>query len=458
MRAGLGRTLRRLALVIPLCLTVFWLGSGLQTGARAEQPAAGASSIDAAALTTFMPVVSGFPPPHVELVPFAIGFDTDTITDIANAGDERLFVVQREGLIRIVWPDGTIQPEPFVDLTHDVATINWEAGLLGLAFHPDYPAAPYFYVFYTDLRNIRVARLTVDPQNANQAIKNSMRFLMIIPKSVWGGQSSPVHNAGDLTFGPDGYLYIPIGDGGPDPYIATKQPGDPLNNAQRRDTALGSILRIDVNENGLRRPDCGIEDYTIPPDNPYIGDTGCDEIWATGLRNPWRIDFDPANGDLYIADVGEWQREEIDVLPAGTGAGANLGWHCYEGTVNYKELWDPIQFEGQFRNCGPREDYVFPAYEFDHSNGICSMTGGVVYRGQAYPYFSGTYLYSDFCTGRIWALEQTPAGQWQSRLAGQTQFPISTYGRDVHGEVYAGMRDPKGLTNGDVTLFKVAVK
>ena len=292
-----------------------------------------------------MPLVSGFPPPRVELVQFAKGFDTDTITDIANAGDERLFVVQREGLIRIVWPDGTIQPEPFLDITRDVTSnLNWEAGLLGLAFHPDYPNTPYFYVLYTDVKNIRVARLTVNPLNGNEASRNSMRFLMIIPKSIWAGQPSPVHNAGDLTFGPDGYLYIPIGDGGPDPYVATNMPGDPLNNSQRRDTALGSILRIDVNENGLTGPDCGEGDYTIPPGNPYTGGAGCDEIWLTGVRNPWRIDFDPANGNLYVADVGEWRREEITVLPAGTGSGANLGWHCFEGTVDYKAVWDPAQF------------------------------------------------------------------------------------------------------------------
>ncbi len=232
-----------------------------------------------------------------------------------------------------------------------------------------------------------------------------------------GDQPSPVHNAGDLTFGPDGYLYIPLGDGGPDPYVATNVPGDPLNNAQRRDTMLGSILRIDVDENGLTGADCGESGYTIPPGNPFTNVNGCDEIWATGLRNPWRIDFDPANGALYVADVGEWRREEINVLPAGVGSGANFGWHCYEGTVDYKATWDPDQFAGYFKDCGPRENYVFPAFEYDHSQGECSLTGGMVYRGENYPFFSGNYLYTDFCTGRIWALSQAYNGDWQSRTS-----------------------------------------
>jgi glucose/arabinose dehydrogenase len=449
-----------LGLLIPLWAIVLWLGSGPRMAAVGDSPAP-VPRAAAEEQRLFLPIVNTPRPLRVELQRFAKGFDTDTITDIAHAGDDRLFVAQREGLIRIVWPDGTIQPEPFLDITKDVTSnTNWEEGLLGVAFHPDYPNTPYFYIAYTDIRHIRVARVTVNPLNGNQALKNSLRFLMIIRKPEWGGLPSPVHNAGDLTFGPDGYLYIPTGDGGPDPYVATDIPGDPFKNSQRRDTMLGSILRIDVDQKGLLKADCGEGDYTIPPDNPFIGDSGCDEIWSTGLRNPWRIDFDPLNGNLFVADVGEWLREEINVMPAGLGRGANYGWNCYEGTVDYRNLskWEDSRFDQYFTNCGPREDYVFPAHEYDHSRGECSLTGGVVYRGQEFPFFSGRYLYSDFCSGRIWTLTQDPFGGWVSQQVGQTSFPLTTYGRDVNGEVYAGMRDPKGLTDGDVTLFKIVVK
>lgn len=459
MGALAGRLIRWLGLIVPLCLLVIWLGNGSRLGAAVEGNTAPRATAEEQKL--FLPVVNTPRPLRVELQKFAQGFDTDTITDIAHAGDERLFVAQREGIIRIVWPDGTIQPEPFLDISKDVTSdTNWEEGLLGVAFHPDFPSTPYFFVAYTDLRNIRVARLTVNPLNGNQALKNSMRFLMIVRKPEWGGLPSPVHNAGDLTFGPDGYLYIPLGDGGPDPYVATDLPGDPLGNSQRLDTPLGSIARIDVDQGGLIGPDCGEGDYTIPPGNPFTGGAGCDEIWATGLRNPWRIDFDPANGNLFVSDVGEWLREEINVMPAGQGSGANYGWHCFEGNVDYRNLpkWEDPRFDQYFANCGPAENYVFPVHEYDHSRGECSLTGGVVYRGQEFPMFDGRYLFSDFCSGRIWSLAQDTTGQWQTQQVGQTPFPITTYGRDVNGEVYAGMRDPKGLTAGDVTLFKIVVK
>ncbi|MEZ4515647.1 MAG: PQQ-dependent sugar dehydrogenase [Chloroflexota bacterium] len=461
MGAKWGRRWRWLWLVIPICLTVLLLNKDVHRGSAADAVAGESSPAATTGTRFFLPVVSAPRAPSVELDKFAQGFKTDTITDIANAGDERLFVVQREGVISIVWPDGTIDPTPFLDIRNDVTSdLNWEQGLLGLAFHPNFPETPYFYIVYTDIQHLRIAQLTVNPVNNNVALPNSMKFLMVIKKPRWDNVPSPVHNAGDLTFGPDGYLYIPIGDGGPDPYVATTVPGDPFNNSQNRGTMLGSILRIDVDGNGLTKADCGEGGYTIPPGNPFTGDSGCDEIWATGVRNPWRIDFDPATGKLFVADVGEWLREEIDVLSVNKDAGANLGWHCYEGTVDYRGLskWDSPQFDQYFANCGTSEDYTFPVYEFDHSNGECSLTGGVVYRGSEYPFFSGRYLYSDFCTGRIWTLSQNADGQWESQRVGQTPIPITTYGRDVHGEVYVGMRDPKGQTNGDVAIYKLVVK
>lgn len=445
---------RWLVIFLPLFVGIIWV-----VVARGAQSAGEVRFIEAEE-QAFMPHISAPvptptatptpPPPQLRLSPFATGFDTDTITDIAHAGDDRLFVVQREGVIRIVGPAGDLYPEPFLDIRPDVThEINWEQGLLGLAFHPDYPDTPYFYVVYTDLTSIRVSRVTVSPTNPNKAERTTLRPLIRIMKPEEFGGRSPVHNGGDLAFGPDGYLYIPLGDGGPDPYHAGGFPGDPFNNSQRVDNLLGAILRIDVNETSPLNPDCGTEGYSIPPDNPYVGVYGCDEIWATGVRNAWRMAFDPLQGDLYVTDVGEWQREEINYLPAGTGGGANLGWHCYEGTVPYAENYP--QFDG---HCRPGTQYTFPVYEYDHKQGECSITGGIVYRGSRFPELTGRYIFGDFCSRRLWTMMRDDAGTWQVDLAGQTALPYSTFGTDIKGEVYVGGWD---IANDEATLFRLVV-
>lgn len=421
MGASSLRSWRWLLLALPLLFLV----AGLAVERGTAAPNAGA---------LYLPYV-GIPwTPQIDLEPFVVIPENKTITAIAHAGDERLFVGNREGKVWVVYPDGTIPATPFLDVTDKVQhEINFEQGFLGLAFHPDYPATPYFYFAYTSPSNIEVARGTVSAANPDQADPKSIVGMITVHKPQGGGGPSPVHNAGDLAFGPDGYLYIPLGDGGPDPYDVSYLPGDPNNNSQRRDTLLGSILRVDPDPDRGLDPDCGGNYYSIPGDNPWLGDAGCDEIWLKGLRNPWRISIDPLTGDFYMADVGEWLREEVNYYPAGSPGGDNFGWHCWEGSVNYSTIWEEVA-----DNCDYDQEFVFPVYEYDHSQGECSVIGGEIYRGSRYPWFYGYYFFGDWCSSRLWSMNRV-AGEWVVEPAGQhTSIRYSTFGEDVHGELYAG--------------------
>jgi glucose/arabinose dehydrogenase len=254
-----------------------------------------------------------------------------------------------------------------------------------------------------------------------------------------------------MAFGPDGYLYISLGDGGPDPFDPNGVPGDPFNNSQRRDDLLGSILRIDIDPNAGLPPDCGDHLYSIPPSNPFLGNNDCDEIWVTGLRNPWRFSFDRLTGDLYIADVGEWIAEEINYQPAGTGAGANYGWHCYEGIDDYTDVHPQLA-----PDCSPQTQYTFPTHFYDHSNNDCSVVGGFVYRGQQYPLMYGRYLFGDFCTGRTWTMTRDESDQWMVTPAGETGVFLSTFGEGADGELYAGTWLPSHGNNN--TIYHIVVE
>jgi glucose/arabinose dehydrogenase len=314
---------------------------------------------------------------------------------IAHAGDGsgRLFILEQAGVIRILQGRELIA-EPFLDIRDRVGSGGNEQGLLGLAFHPRYTENGYFYVNYTDLNGDTViARFsaTGDPNRADPA--SEARLLQI-------SQPYANHNGGVLAFGPDGYLYIGTGDGG--------SGGDPLGNGQSLDTLLGKILRIDVD---------GGEPYAIPEGNLKA------EIWAYGLRNPWRFSFDRLTGDLYIGDVGQNAWEEIDFLPAGSPSGANFGW-------NYREGAHP--FAGS-----PPEglELIEPVAEYDRSAGI-SVTGGVVYRGAALPEMNGIYLYGDYGTGLVWGLLRNPDGSWQNQLLFDSGANITSFGEDESGEVY----------------------
>ena len=386
-------------------------------------------------------------PPVLELVPFTFGFDDITITDITHAGDERLFVVIREGTIWIVSPNGEIIPTSFLDIKDRVRyQDNFEQGLLGLTFHPDYPRTPYYYIAYTTHTMLNIARGVVNPASPNVANPGDLQVFISITKPMGARAPSPVHNGGDLAFGRDGYLYIPLGDGGPDPYDPLGVPGDPNNHSQRRETLLGSILRIDPDPNRGLPPDCGAAQfYSIPRDNPYLNDGGCDEVWIYGLRNPWRISIDPLNGDFYIADVGEWLREEVNYLPFDKAGGQNFGWHCWEGSVDYTLIHPELA-----QNCKKQTKFTFPVFEYDHANGGCSVIGGRIYRGRNYPDLYGRYFFGDWCTGQLWTMYQSK-GRWQVDEAGVQRILFSTFGEDVHGELYGA-----GYKNG--TLYKVRVR
>jgi len=354
---------------------------------------------------------------NVSLDLFATGFTE--LVSLANAGDSRLFAVEREGYIYIVESDGTVLPTPFLDIDSKVGSGGSEQGLLGLAFHPDYAANGFFYVNYTnndspDPEDTVIARYSVTG-NPNLADPNSEVILLTIT------QPNSNHNGGNLIFGPDGYLYIGMGDGGGS--------GDPGENGQDPTTLLGKILRIDVDQGGANDPDtCGMTagtGYTIPPDNPFLDGAGgdCDEIWSLGLRNPWRFNFDALTGDLYIGDVGQNIWEEVDFQPAASTGAENWGWDCYEGNVAF-----------ELTGCGPIGNYDFPFFVYQHGAGECSVTGGFVYRGGLYPELYGYYLFADYCSGRFWAAIQSPG--WVITDLGDKGSLITTFGQNSDLELY----------------------
>lgn len=385
--------------------------------------------------TAFLPLMTQTnQPDNINFVPVFLENDLlGDVTDVEFTADGRLFIVERPGRIVIIQNGSLVGA--FLDLGGMVGGSNWEEGLLGLDFHPDYPNTPYFYVMYTEsgpLKRIVVARYTVSG-NPHQADPNSALILLQIDKSLEDPDDptsfSPVHNGGDLTFGPDGYLYVPVGDGGPDPFLGIN--GDPDNDSQRLDRLLGKVLRIDVDPNGGLPADCGsTANYSIPANNPFVGQSGCDEIWAYGLRNPWRISFDRLTGDLYITDVGEWQMEELNFVPAGSPGGMNFGWNCYEGSLEY-------------RPCNG--DFTFPIFEYERTGGCASIIGGHVYRGTAYPKLYGYYLFADYCTGDMWVMKRTLLHDWHVIHYPLVDYNFTTFGEDVNGELYAGRSDYDGV-------------
>ena len=317
-------------------------------------------------------------------------------TDIKNAGDGsgRLFILEQPGRIRFL-KNGQLLDAPFLDISGQVGSNGSERGLLGLVFHPKFSENGYFYVNFTDRDgNTRISRFTANGDSADPASEEQLLFVQ---------QPFPNHNGGALAFGPDGYLYIGLGDGG--------SQGDPYGNAQSRNSLLGKILRIDVDHGGA---------YAIPNSNPYANSGEVHpEIWAYGLRNPWRFSFDHLTGDLWIGDVGQDLWEEIDFVAAGTPGGLNFGWNKMEGTHPYKGSNQP--------------EFTAPVAEYPHGP-ECSVTGGYVYRGAALPAWQGIYFYGDYCSGKIWGLASP--GRGHSQLLFQTGFKISTFGVDEAGELY----------------------
>lgn len=351
----------------------------------------------ASAQTEPAPNVVTFPDPAAYVwQPVGTGYNSPILLTHAGDGSNRLFVVEQPGAIQIMG-----QTTPFLDIRDRVGDEGNEQGLLGLAFHPDYEENGYFYVNYTDTNGDTViARYSVSTDDPTRADPATALTLLHVR------QPYPNHNGGHLAFGPDGYLYIALGDGG--------SAGDPEDNAQNSFTLLGKLLRIDINT----------EPYEIPAENPFTNGDGLGEIWAYGLRNPWRFTFDRVTGDLYIGDVGQGEWEEIDFLPAGTPGGVNFGWDYFEGTH---------PFEGNPPDGLP---LTSPVWEYSHATGTCSVTGGVVYRGPTLPPWNGVYLYGDYCSGQIWGLLRDASGLWQNTLLYETGVSITSLGEDEAGEVY----------------------
>jgi glucose/arabinose dehydrogenase len=334
---------------------------------------------------------------------------------VANAGDGsgRLFIVQQSGEIRIL-SGGSILPTPFLDLS-DIVNCCGERGLLGLAFHPDYATNGFFYVDYIDVDgNTVVARYEVSAKDPNIADPDSAQTVLTQV------QPGPEHKAGQLAFGPDGYLYIALGDGG--------CCFDPQRNGQNLETWLAKLLRVDVNGDDF--PGDPDRNYAVPPDNPFVNDPDAlDEIWAYGFRNPWRFSFDRTTGDLFIGDVGEAAWEEVSFQQASSNGGENYGWSVLEAAHCFHD--EPPGNCNNFLNGGS----TLPILEYSHASG-CAVISGYRYRGQAYPQLEGIYFYSDFCSGIISGAIPKDNGTWVSEELLDTGFSPSAFGQDESGEVY----------------------
>lgn len=365
------------------------------------------------------PSAVSWPAFRLQLV--AEGFEKPVEVTNANDGSNRIFVLERGGLIHIV-QDGQRIATPFLDISDRVTTACGECGLLGIAFPPNFAEEGYFFVSYISNEDL-AAPDTEDPNTERDSVISRFR-LTSDPNVADAGSEERIltinqpaanHNGGHILFGPDGYLYIGMGDGG--------EGGDAFENAQNSESLHGKILRIAVDATGT---------YTIPDDNPFVDDDDYrSEIWAWGLRNPWRFGFDDATGDLYIADVGQGDYEEINYIAAadlGNG-GQNYGWSEMEGTACYPP--------GGSDDCD-RDGLILPVVTYDHSQGDCSITGGFVWTPS--PDQAPLYLYGDFCSGRIWGMQKDGAG-WATYEFMQADFRISSFGEDEAGNAYVADYD-----------------
>jgi glucose/arabinose dehydrogenase len=357
---------------------------------------------------------------QLDLTPVASGLSSPLLVTHAGDGSDRLFVVEQTGKVRIV-KGGDLQSASFIDISRSVSG-GGEQGLLGLAFHPSYETNGKLYLSYTDLNGTSVIReYRVSASNPDRVDGSSGRTLLRVK------QPYANHNGGHIAFGPDGYLYIGLGDGG--------SGGDPGNRAQSRSTLLGKLLRIDVNKRTGSLP------YGIPSTNPYVGRSGLDQIWAFGLRNPWRFSFDRSTGDLWIGDVGQGSWEEVDRALASSGRNAgravNYGWRVMEGAHCFSPSSGCV-----------RTGKTLPLTEYGHTNGRCSITGGYVYRGTTYPDLVGAYLFADYCSGEVWFVDRGAARGVTPPRALDTNSRITSFGEDEAGELY--------LTSAEGTVYRIS--
>ncbi len=364
------------------------------------------TAVQATATSAAAQNVTSFPDPQkYNWKEVVTGLSNPVDMRAANGDSSRLYVVEKRGMIQLL-VNGKVQAQPFLDILSKVNSKGNEQGLLGLAFDPQYAQNGYFFVNYIDLSgNTVIARYSVTKNSPDLADNQSEMVLLHIQ------QPYENHNGGDLMFGPDGYLYAGMGDGG--------SAGDPHGNGQSTNVLLGKMLRIDVHNAAAGQP------YSAPADNVFVKDgKGLPEIWAYGLRNPWRFSFDMANGDLYIADVGQDKWEEIDYLPANSPSGANFGWNLREGKHDYKGT------------VPPGTQLTEPVFDYGHDQG-CSVTGGFVYRGKKLPEFQGVYLFADYCTGKLWGLLKGADGSWQTQKLFDMKMSIPSFAQDADGEIYA---------------------
>src|SRR5258706_14860578 len=343
-------------------------------------------------------------PPNIILKPMERGLTHPVFPTHAPGHSARLFIVQQSGQILIL-KGTTLNATAFLDVSSIIKT-GGEQGLLGLAFDPNYSTNGYFYIVYTDQSSVGddvLARYKVSSGDPDLADDTSAQILLTVSEPYEN------HNGGMIAFGPDGDLYFGLGDGG--------SGGDPQGNGQDKTTLLGKILRLDVST----------VPYTVPPTNPfYSSSTDKKEIWAYGLRNPWRFSFDKGTGDIYIGDVGQNAQEEVDYQPSSSTGGENYGWNWREGNLCYS-------------TCTLPSGYVAPVSVYNHGTNDsigCAVTGGYVYRGSAFPGLVGVYLFGDFCTGNLWGLYKNASNQWVTKLIKDTGYNISSFAEDEAGELY----------------------
>ena len=400
-----SRTYLRLTVASLLAGAVLLQGSPMQAGSGASPAKAPGGASRTAIMSA--PLSPAFSPGSISITLSTVetGFSRPVLVTNAGDGSDRLFVVEQGGRIKII-KNGNVLPTPFFDI-HGSITSSGERGLLGLAFHPNFATNHKLYVNFTNKNGdtaISEYRVTT---NADRVDQSTGRRILTID------QPYPNHNGGNLAFGPDGYLYIGMGDGG--------SAGDPGNRAQNLNSLLGKMLRINVNGTS------GSRQYRIPASNPYVGKPGRDEIWSRGLRNPWRWSFDRQTGNLWIGDVGQRRYEEIDrsyVGSRGAGWGQNYGWRVMEG----RHCYNPSS------GCN-RSNKALPIVEYPHSVG-CSVTGGFVYRGSDYPMLRGGYFFGDYCSGRIWAISATAKSPASRTFLLRPNINISSFGESESGELY----------------------
>ncbi|WP_199434689.1 PQQ-dependent sugar dehydrogenase [Qaidamihabitans albus] len=376
------------------------VGVGLAVAGQLISPSSAATTSTARAEATV-------PPEQLEITTTAVASGLQRPTAIATPddGSGRLFIAEKPGTVRQYHPDTGLATQPLLDLSDRVDTSGNERGLLGIAASPGFAADHQLYAAYTSLPDgaVTLSRFTLDP--AGDAA-GSEQVLLSQPHSEYNN-----HNGGHVTFGPDGHLYLAIGDGG--------HSGDPFDSGQDLGTLLGKIIRLDVSAR------CGDRAYCVPEDNPFTRTPGArEEIWSFGLRNPWKYSFDAADGSLWIGDVGQGSFEEVNHVPAGTG-GHNFGWSCREGPAEFDE--------GQ---CRSDAEYVSPVFSYPSTEG-CSVIGGQVYRGERYAALAGgTYVAADYCSATVWGVRPSGDGSYDSAVIGTFPVQVTAFGADEAGELY----------------------